>query len=51
MPIAQIGLMGSIYCTMALALERFFAVCHPFLPRRYLVGKTKHETLSIKYYN
>jgi hypothetical protein len=27
--------MGSIYCTVAMALERFFAVCHPFLPRRY----------------
>jgi hypothetical protein len=47
MPIAQIGLMGSIYCTMALALERFFAVCHPFLPRRYLVEKNKHATMPI----
>ena len=33
-PIAQIGLMGSVYCTVALALERFFAVCYPFLHRR-----------------
>lgn len=33
-PIAQIGLMGSVYCTVALALERFLAVCYPFLPRR-----------------
>jgi hypothetical protein len=33
-PIAQMGLLGSIYCTVALALERFLAVCHPFLPRR-----------------
>ena len=33
-PVAQIGLMGSVYCTVALALERFLAVCYPFLPRR-----------------
>ena len=33
-PIAQTSLMGSIYCTVAMALERFFAVCHPFLPRK-----------------
>ena len=39
-PIAQTGLMGSIYCTMALTLERFFAVCHPFLPRRYELLKS-----------
>lgn len=35
-PIAQIGLMGSVYCTIALALERFLAVCYPFLPRRHV---------------
>ncbi len=35
-PIAQIGLMGSVYCTVALALERFLAVCYPFLPRRWV---------------
>lgn len=34
LPVAQIGLMGSVYCTIALALERFLAVCYPFLPRR-----------------
>lgn len=33
-PIAQIGLMGSVYCTVALAIERFLAVCYPFLPRK-----------------
>ena len=33
-PVAQISLMGSVYCTIALALERFLAVCYPFLPRR-----------------
>ena len=33
-PIAQIGLMGSVYCTVALAVERFLAVCYPFLPRK-----------------
>ena len=33
-PLAQIGLMGSVYCTVALTLERFLAVCYPFLPRR-----------------
>eukprot|EP00095_Tigriopus_kingsejongensis_P005175 maker-scaffold237_size242172-snap-gene-1.31 protein:Tk05175 transcript:maker-scaffold237_size242172-snap-gene-1.31-mRNA-1 annotation:"fmrfamide receptor" len=35
-PFAQIGLMGSTYCTVALALERFLAVCYPFLPRRHV---------------
>eukprot|EP00093_Oithona_nana_P010296 10296.XXX_11224_14252_1 [CDS] Oithona nana genome sequencing. len=33
-PIAQIGLMGSVYCTVALAIERFLAVYYPFLPRK-----------------
>ena len=33
-PVAQIGLMGSVYCTMALTIERYLAVCYPFLPRR-----------------
>ena len=33
-PVAQIGLMGSTYCTMALTIERYLAVCYPFLPRR-----------------
>ena len=33
-PMAYIGLMGSEYCTIAIAVERFLAVTYPFLPRR-----------------
>lgn len=34
LPIAHIGLMGSVYCTLALTVERFLAVCYPFLKHR-----------------
>ncbi len=30
LPLAQIGLTGSIYLTCAVTLERYFTVCHPF---------------------
>ena len=33
-PLAYIGLMGSVYCTIAIAVERYLAVTYPFLPRR-----------------
>jgi hypothetical protein len=29
LPAAHIGLVGSIYCTLALTVERYIAVCHP----------------------
>ena len=29
-PILQISLTGSIYCTMAITLERYFVICRPF---------------------
>ena len=30
LPIAQIGITGSIYFTLAITVERYVTVCHPF---------------------
>ena len=30
LPLAQIGLTGGVYFTVAITLERYFTVCHPF---------------------
>ena len=30
LPMAQVGLSGSIYFTLAIAVERYCTVCHPF---------------------
>ena len=30
LPIAQVGMSGSIYLTVAIAVERYSTVCHPF---------------------
>ena len=35
LPLAHVGLMGSVYSTVALTLERFLAVSYPFLPHRF----------------
>ena len=29
-PITRIALTGSVYCTMAISVERYLTVCHPF---------------------
>lgn len=34
LPVAHVGLMGSTYSTLVLGIERYLAVCHPFLSRR-----------------
>ena len=35
LPITHVALVGSIYSTVALALERYITVCHPFVRYRY----------------
>ena len=39
LPLAKVGLSGSIYFTMAIAVERYCTVCHPFWKVR---NKSKH---------
>ena len=37
LPIIHIGLIGSIYSTVALAVERYITICHPFLRYRFVL--------------
>ena len=30
LPLAHVGLTGSVYLTLAIALERYTTVCHPY---------------------
>ena len=41
LPVAHVGLMGSTYSTLALAVERYVAVCHPFQARRFVTTETR----------
>nr|XP_040568983.1 uncharacterized protein LOC121118465 [Lepeophtheirus salmonis] len=34
LPLAHISLMGSVYCTVAITIERFITVCYPFTAHR-----------------
>ena len=49
LPVAHVGLMGSTYSTLALGIERYVAVCHPFQARRYIhwITKKTHLPCSI----
>lgn len=42
LPLAQIGLTGSIFLTVAIAIERYATVCHPFF-------KVSHSWSSLHY--
>ena len=35
-PIIHMALLGSIYSTVALAVERYVSICHPFVRYRYV---------------
>ena len=37
LPLAHIGLVGSIFSTLALSLEKYLAMVHPFTRYRYLI--------------
>ena len=37
LPLAHIGLVGSIFSTPALSLEKYLAMVHPFTRYRYLI--------------
>ena len=36
LPIIHVALVGSIYSTVALVVERYITICHPFVRYRYL---------------
>ncbi len=44
LPIIHVALVGSIYSTVALALERYITVCHPFARYRYAVRMYTNST-------
>lgn len=44
LPMAQVGLTGSIYFTMAITVERYVTVCHPFY--RYFSSSENAQKLT-----
>ena len=50
LPMAQVGLSGSIYFTLAIAVERYTTVCHPFWKVRKLINRLL-TTERIEYSN
>ena len=51
LPLAQVGLTGSIFFTLAVTMERYFTVCHPFYKFRHswsawaYIGKDEAKTV------
>merc|ERR1712227_327239 len=47
LPLAQIALTGSIYSTLAVAIERYTSVCHPHYTPSHCAGSFSISALVI----
>ncbi len=46
LPVIHVALVGSVYSTVALAVERYITVCHPFIRYRSVKGKVMSSSVS-----